>query len=54
MTMDDFVALVERMRTAQKEYFRNPGYDSLVASKKLEREVDDRIQTAKSGQQELF
>jgi hypothetical protein len=52
--MDDFVRLVERMRDAQDEYFRDPGLDALVAAKKLEREVDDRIRMAKSGQKELF
>ncbi len=35
-----FVDLVARMRTAQKEYFRTRSKEALVESKRLERSVD--------------
>ena len=36
----NFVALVQNMRAAQREYFRSRAWDSLEKCKKLEREVD--------------
>lgn len=43
LTADDIVALVERMRHKQKEYFRTHTIVVLEESKTLEREVDQAI-----------
>ncbi len=40
MTTGDFANLVEKMREAQKKYFRTRNKDSLDASKALEAKVD--------------
>jgi hypothetical protein len=37
----EYAALVERMRTAQQEYFRTRAILALNVSKKLERDVDE-------------
>lgn len=54
MTFREFVRLVGETRKAQTAYFRTPGYDNLVKSKKLERRVDETVRTLESGQEELF
>jgi len=47
MTSVEFIALVKRMRSAQKFYFkldprdRDKKLEAMIASKKLEKEVDD-------------
>lgn len=43
MTHEEFFRYVERMRTAQKEYFRTRSSVSLRASKRLEKSIDDEI-----------
>lgn len=40
---EQFVNLVETMRTAQKRYFRTRSYDDLNTCKKLEAQVDREI-----------
>lgn len=40
MTTGEFADLVEKMRTAQKEYFRTRTQDALAISKRYEGEVD--------------
>ena len=40
MTPDEFITLVERLRTSQKEYFRTRSDSSLQESKRLEKLVD--------------
>ena len=47
-----FIELVERMRAAQKEYFKNREIAALKISKELERQVDYMI--AHKDQYELF
>ncbi len=41
--MEEFVNLVQAMRTAQKKYFRSRSYDDLDTCKKLESQVDREI-----------
>ena len=43
------VAATEPMRTAQKAWFRDHKQSDLIASKRLERDVDDRIARLKRG-----
>lgn len=43
MTSLKFFELVSTMRDKQKEYFRTRDKNALVASKRLERQVDDEI-----------
>lgn len=49
MTCTEFKSLVERMRSAQKFYYkldprdREKKLEALIASKKLEKEVDDAV-----------
>lgn len=53
--MEEFVNLVQAMRTAQKTYFRTRSYDDLNKSKKLEAQVDREIKriTHPDRQEEL-
>ena len=55
--MDEFMALVKEMRTAQKEYFRlrkagasHAAQDSLQRSKALESRVDQEIRAAEEAE----
>jgi len=43
-TIGEFVSLVEKMREAQRQYFRSRGISDLNASKALEKQVDDAIE----------
>lgn len=43
MSPQQFIDLVCRMRSAQKQYFRTRSYGDLDESKKLEREVDQAL-----------
>ena len=43
MTTKNFIDLVCRMRSAQKQYFRTRTFADLDESKKLEREVDNAL-----------
>lgn len=43
MSPKDFIDLVCRMRSAQKQYFRTRSYGDLDESKKLERQVDQAL-----------
>ena len=54
MTHREFVDLVERMRDAQKAWFRTRDYEKLDESKRLEREVDAAVKAAKDPQPKLF
>ena len=45
MSPQQFIVLVCRMRSAQKAYFRTRSYADLVESKRLEREVDQALQS---------
>lgn len=42
----EFFRLVERMRQAQREYFRTRSDEALRRSKRLEREIDAEIERA--------
>ena len=42
-TVGEFVRIVEKMRNAQKRYFRIRGNSELNVSKALEKQVDDEI-----------
>lgn len=44
MNSKEFFHLVERMRTAQKEYFRTRSGSALRDSKRLEQAVDNEIE----------
>ncbi len=50
MTPEAFLRCVERMRTAQRAYFRTRSSVSLRASKRLEKAVDDEIERTKRVQ----
>ena len=52
--MEEFIILVEEMRSAQKEYFRTRSATSLNRSKQLEREVDTKIKELSNKQTNLF
>lgn len=58
MTLEEFAELVGRMRRAQKDYFgakrQDVKFKALEESKRLERQVDERLAEIKSGQTELF
>jgi predicted RNA-binding Zn ribbon-like protein len=44
MTVSEFVSLVEKMREAQKRYFRTRASYNLNDSKKLEKQVDEAVE----------
>jgi len=46
--MDDFIELVSEMRRARRSYFRTRDHGDLQLSKKLEKEVDQKIQELKT------
>jgi hypothetical protein len=54
MNYGEFIQLVERMRNAQREYFRTKSPTALESSKRLEREVDQAIARERSGQRTMF
>jgi hypothetical protein len=59
MTNDEFINLVERMRKAQKGFFKSnfgsaKRSDYLAESKQLEKQVDNFIKKHKDPQQNLF
>ena len=43
MKLEEFAALVNKMRQAQKEYFRTRSLSAIDSAKKLEREVDKAL-----------
>lgn len=57
-TLAEFADLVSRMRRAQRDFFtaerRDVKQQALELSKRLEREVDQRLAEIQSGQTELF
>jgi hypothetical protein len=53
MTEEDFKKLVQKMREAQKNYFRTRSYESLKQSKELESQVDS-ILAGEPQQGKLF
>ena len=48
---EEFVELVLTMRQYQKRYFKNKRKDILIASKELEKKVDDWIDRNRFGDQ---
>lgn len=56
MTRQEFIELVAKMRSLQKQYFKTKSIDILRQSKAAELEVDQAIQefTSTSKQQSLF
>lgn len=46
---DDFIKLVKEMRETQKRYFKTRNAEVLAESKRLEREVDKKIEEAEKG-----
>ena len=54
MKLEEFVSLVDQMRSAQRNYFRTRSHDVLSQSKELERRVDKAIADHKNKQKELF
>lgn len=59
MTINKFIELVEMMRIAQKSYFKaqhgsREKQVALSESKRLEKEVDNQIESFKKNQSSLF
>jgi len=54
MTVEDLAELVQRMRTAQREYFRTKSSEALRAAKRLEAQVDRALRDVHSRQPSLF
>lgn len=54
MTLKELAELVDRMRVAQRAYFRTRKPDVLEESKRLEREVDEAIKSILNTQPKLF
>lgn len=53
MEIQNFVSLVEEMRTAQKEYFKTRSYTKLTESKSLEIAVDKAVREMKKEAVEI-
>jgi hypothetical protein len=53
MTHEEFVNLTEKMRLAQKSYFRTKSAQALDQSKRLEKQVDEAIAKFRDGQKQL-
>lgn len=53
MTHQQFINLVCRMRSAQKQYFRTRALADLDESKKLEREVDQALRDFSNPKDQL-
>lgn len=54
MSHPEFIALVDRMRNAQRRYFRTRDRADLEESKRLECEVDAECKAAADAQGKLF
>ena len=59
MTVGEFAELVEKMREAQKEYFRKRTREMLQISKQYEKQVDEQLKArrerlAQNMQPDLF
>lgn len=54
ITVKEFIAVVERMRTAQKKFFRTKSNTALDDAKRLERKVDRGLHHLRSNRKELF
>lgn len=59
MTVGEFAELVEKMREAQKKYFRMRTSEALQISKQYEKQVDEQLKTRRERlrqeiQPELF
>lgn len=53
-TLRELAELVQRMREAQRRYFRDRTYDNMSVSMKLEREVDALVADVWERQGKLF
>lgn len=49
MKPGEFADLVDRMREAQREYFKSRDLDALKRSKSLEHQVDEFLKKRKQG-----
>lgn len=54
MTLDEFAALVTKMRDAQRAYFRHRRPEDMQLAKDLERQVDAAIAAHNDKQRPLF
>jgi len=54
MSLEEFAELVQRMRNAQREYFRTKSLPALRRAKTEERKVDRALQELASLQKTLF
>ena len=59
MTVGEFAELVEKMREAQKEYFKKRTIETLQISKQYEKQVDEQLKArrerlAQNMQPDLF
>ena len=53
MSPQQFIDLVCRMRSAQKQYLRTCSYENLVESEKMEREVDQALRDLSNHKDQL-
>lgn len=58
-SFDEFLDIVGKMRSAQKEYFSTKNWNALTQAKHYEKAVDEFLKTAAvkqkdTGQQDLF
>lgn len=54
MTIEEFARLVDRLRHAQKEFFRTRSDSALEDAKALERRVDEAIENILNSQQKTL
>lgn len=54
MTVQELAELVEKMRNAQREFFRTRSASALQVSKRLEKQVDNACQAILTPQRTLF
>ncbi len=54
MLSEEFIELVQQMRSAQKEFFRTKSTTALTVAKRLERNVDLALRRLNGEQKEFF
>lgn len=52
--LEQLCELVQKMRNAQREYFRTRSINALDSARSLEKQVDDLLGRLANGQQRLF
>lgn len=55
MSLNEFLVLVEKMRQAQRDFYRSRGnLSALDQAKRMELRVDEACRKLRDGQKELF